>query len=319
MALRDNGSLVLGQRGSGSYHLDGGVLEVGGVNRIRRGNSGAASFQMGGGTLKFSEASSIGSDIDPVLKAGTSSTMDTNGYDVSISGVISGSGNLIKQGTGRLSLLANNTLTGSTEVQSGELTVDGTLTGSSLTVDSGATLNGDGLIAAATTIDGILAPGNSPAVMSFTNGLTLGAGSTTEIEIFANSTSNRGTDFDGLDVSGAFTVTDGATFSIVLNGVGSTVDFDDVFWTSDQSWLIVAGDESPNVGETVLVTVSEDSQGASFDARVGEFAFVVDGNNYRLNFTAAEVIPEPNAFALIGGLMALGAVMRRRGRSGDSA
>ena len=65
---------------------------------------------------------------------------DGGGGDTTFSGVMSGSGNLTKQGSGELTLSGTNTYTGSTTISAGTLTVSGSLSdSSSLSVASGAT------------------------------------------------------------------------------------------------------------------------------------------------------------------------------------
>ena len=55
----------------------------------------------------------------------TGTTVDTTGGNITLDGVLAGSGNLIKSGTGTLTLTATNTYSGSTTVNGGVLAVDG--------------------------------------------------------------------------------------------------------------------------------------------------------------------------------------------------
>ncbi len=92
---------------------------------------------------------------------------DTRGFDLeqagSVANRIGGSiGSIDKTGAGRLTLSAANTYTGPTTVSQGELSVTGsTASGSAVSVASGATLSGAGLIGGTVFIDngGIIAPG----------------------------------------------------------------------------------------------------------------------------------------------------------------
>ena len=112
-----NGSVVIGQRGNGAYHLNGGVLEIGGTNRLRQGDGGTASFNLGGGTLRVA-----GSDLTSSLAinvAAGDSRIDTNGLSATLSGSLSGSGQLHKSGLGTLNLSGSNNLGGSFYVEGG--------------------------------------------------------------------------------------------------------------------------------------------------------------------------------------------------------
>jgi len=310
VSLQDGGNLVLGQQGSGTYNLDGGTLEVGGANRIKTG-TGTGQFNMGGGTLKMIADTSFASDINPNLKSGTTSTVNTNGYSLTLSGGFTGLGNIVKSGDGTLTLAGVSDHSGSTVVSGGALNVTGTHGGSSLTIDSGAELNGSGTIQAATEINGLLAVGNSAGLMSFEDDLTLGSSSTTDLEFFANSSSDRGTNFDAIDVSGLITIEAGATINLIFNGEGSTVDFTDVFWASSQTWLIIDGAANSSISSEITFNVSQDSLGQSLNSEIGEFSFQVNGNDFELIFAP---VPEPAQFAAVLSVfsLALAACRRRR-------
>ena len=79
-------------------------------------------------------------DIRLVLE--NEATIDTNGFDTSVSAVVSGGGNLIKVGAGRLSLTGVNTSTGSATVEGGVLEVSG----SSISDGGSLVINGDGQV-----------------------------------------------------------------------------------------------------------------------------------------------------------------------------
>ncbi|MDP0497742.1 MAG: hypothetical protein Q7Q73_16190 [Verrucomicrobiota bacterium JB024] len=315
VSIRDGGNLVIGQRGTGTYNLDGGVLEAGGSNRIRTGNGGAANFRFGGGTLRVIDSNlSVSSGINPELRTGTTSTIDTNGFNASFAGGFTGSGNLVKTGLGNLTLTGTSTNIGEFSIAQGMLAVNGSL-GGTLVVNNGAGLMGSGVINAATTVSGLLAPGNSPGVLTFTNGLTLTEDSSVEIEFIANSTSGRGTNFDGVDVTGGLlTINPSATLYLSFNGTSSIVNFTDAFWDTNQSWLIFDNALTPDVDLLVFsdIQVSQDAFGNEFTAGIGSFAVSLQGDDVYLDFTA---VPEPSVTAL---LLALGASIvvwqRRRAR-----
>ncbi|MCE0800219.1 autotransporter-associated beta strand repeat-containing protein [Buttiauxella sp. S04-F03] len=93
-----------------------------------------------------------------------------------ISGMISGSGNLAKTGSGTLNLTANNTWTGTTTAQQGVLLINGNQVAATgkTTVNNGATLGGAGVLGGSVVVDdgGHLAAGKD---LSSVGVLTMGA------------------------------------------------------------------------------------------------------------------------------------------------
>jgi autotransporter-associated beta strand protein len=94
---------------SGTYNLTGGTLILKSLGK----GSGTAAFNFGGGRLQASGAFSTSL---PMTLTGTSgnANIDTAGYVVTLSGVLSGDGGLNKLGSGILRLSSNNTYTGGT-------------------------------------------------------------------------------------------------------------------------------------------------------------------------------------------------------------
>ena len=116
------GQLLLGttNTGAGTFTLNpGGTLNVGGTNGIAKG-SGTAGFYLSGGTLKIT-----GSDLTSALPMMLSqfSLIDTSGVTCTLSGPLSGTGGIAKNGGGTLTLSGANTYTGTTAVFAGTLVV----------------------------------------------------------------------------------------------------------------------------------------------------------------------------------------------------
>lgn len=148
-----------------------------------------------GGTLQ-TDAGITSNRAVVVTSAG--GTIDTNGFDSTLSGVINGSGDLTKAGNGILTLTGDNTLTGLTTVAGGVLNLEGTLAGS-VTVNAGASLTGDGTAGSATIL-GTIAPGNSIGELNFGGPTTLSG--TAMIELDAAGAPNA----DLINVAGAVTL-----------------------------------------------------------------------------------------------------------------
>jgi outer membrane autotransporter protein len=109
------GTLYLGHEygsGTGTYNLNGGTLGIKAL--VATGNY---AFNFSGGTLRADAGFTTSANA---TLSGTD-TINTNGYDVTWSGVLSGAGELVKTGSGTLTLSGLNTYTGGTDVKAGKL------------------------------------------------------------------------------------------------------------------------------------------------------------------------------------------------------
>ena len=122
----------------GGLVLESGILEVA-ANTALGDASGDLTFD--GGELRFASAFNLASARGITLDS-LGGRINTNGNDVQIAGVISGSGALSKSGQGRLELTGTNTYTGSTFVGGGVLASDlgNILDASNLITGSGGTI-----------------------------------------------------------------------------------------------------------------------------------------------------------------------------------
>jgi autotransporter-associated beta strand protein len=157
------------------------------VSNISSGTSvGLASIGanpvLSGGTLVLLSGDSSSTAFS-VTSAST--IQNPTSGSATLSGVFSGGGGLTFIGTGSTIMSGANTYSGGTTVSGGTLEVAGpspTGTGD-VFVASAGTLMGTGTIAGNSIVSGVLKPGNSPGYLSFTQSLTLNAGSTYQQDI----------------------------------------------------------------------------------------------------------------------------------------
>lgn len=309
-----------------------GVLTLGGANDF----TGATTVSQG--TIRLGTAGALPTGTAVTL--GASATLDLNGHAATLgqltgagevtlgaasltisqnasttfSGGISGTGGLVKEGNGLLTLSGTNNFTGTTSVGGGELKITGSATHSDFTV-AGGTLSGTGTIANLTlAAGGTLAPGNSPGTLNAGN-TTWAGGGTFEWEI-NNATGTAGTNWDLLAISGGLTITASQAnpFTVSLisllanNSAGDVPNFDAGI---NHTYLIA----STTGGITGFDTTDFilDVSGFTNDY-TGSWSLAVDGTNLHLNY-AATAIPEPATCVLVVGAAMLALALTRRRRS----
>ena len=165
-------SIELGPQagGQGTLNLEvGGTVETGGASGLvpAVGAGATGAFNWTGGTLRV-VGSTLVSGMDATL-GGTGSTLDTNGFDATLSGVLSGSGALTKTGAGTLVLSGLNTYGGGTTVTGGVVSIN-----NASALGSGSMSIGNAELRATSSMD--LATSlnlSGPATVSAVNGVTL--------------------------------------------------------------------------------------------------------------------------------------------------
>ncbi|WP_296347944.1 autotransporter-associated beta strand repeat-containing protein [Reyranella sp.] len=110
----------------------GGILRAGSDSQL--GPAGS-TLTLDDGTVQATASFSSGRQI---VLAGSAGTFDTNGFTLTLTGVLSGSGNLIKTGTGTLVLDGTASYTGDTFVSGG--TLQGTMAALSRNITNNATV-----------------------------------------------------------------------------------------------------------------------------------------------------------------------------------
>ena len=230
----------------------------------------------------------------------------------------SAAGGFTKAGPGTMSLTGASTHTGATTVSAGTLdiasgasltnaggvtvasgatfTVNGTVDGNTI-INLGGVLNGSGTLANVALIDGTIAPGNSPGIMSV--GSLTTTGSTTYSMDIAGTT--PGTGYDQIKVTGTADL--GSTSILTLNITSTPV-------MGEKYWLIDNLGSGPITGTYAGIPQGgQFTQGGTiFEAYYG--ADSASGNLTGGNDMALLVVPEPAAVTLLG--LGFAGLLRRR-------
>ena len=217
--LDGNWSAFTGQLNLGTDSL-GGDFRIG--NSYGYANAGVnladfiSAYHISGSPVAFGALSGS----SQASLSGSAWTVGAKNTDATFAGRIAGS-SITKVGTGAWTLTGSNYYAGTTTVSAGTLFVNGDNHSASgaVTVGASGTLGGTGVLGGATTVGGMLSPGvNGVGTLSFSNHLSLSAGSTVFMEI------NRNT--GAKDLAGTSgTITYGGTLQ-VTNLAGTIVSGD---------------------------------------------------------------------------------------------
>jgi|GEM_PF-1128543 len=151
-------------------------------------------------------------------RAGSTLTFDGTGTQLlsdAVTGTFAFGGVVTKQGSGTW-IIDKNLLADETNVTDGTLIVGVDGVGklfSDVNVSHGATLGGSGTIYGDVVVDGTVAPGNSPGVLSVAGNYTQTAGSTFNAQIDTDSGL-----YDRINASGTATIDPGATLNVMRTG-----------------------------------------------------------------------------------------------------
>lgn len=300
------GNLILNASGSGTASAS---LDLNGNNETVNGLVSA-----GAGARTFVQNNATGTAATLTLGAGNAS----GSFGGTIRNNTSGTGTVAvkKTGTGTQTLSGTNNYTGATIVQAGTLVMNGSLAaGTTTTVGTTGAIAGNGTFNGAVLIEGTHSPGNSAGTQVMAGGVSYAMSSTLDWELATNTT-NLGfgpVNYDQVQVTGgALAVEIGAKIDLIFDMVGSTVDFTDDFWDSQQNWTVVALSGTAAAGLVnnafSIDEISLDSNGLSHGS-FGSFSNSVDGGgNHILTWTP---MPEP-ATAMLAAIGAVSLARRRR-------
>jgi len=227
VTLNDGQSLTL--TGSDDLTLAGDIIGAGalvktGTNTLvlQGNNTYSGGTTINAGSVVGNSASLGGAILN---NAALTFNQLTNG---TYSGVLSGTGTLVKEGAGRLLLSGGNSLTGDTTINAGTLQVDGSLASQTVNVNSGATLTGNGSLGGAVNLGNganlALAAGNVLTLGS----LAMDAGSNLNVGLGVPSLTALANVTSDLTLDGTLNVTDLGGYGIgvyrIMNYGGSLTD-----------------------------------------------------------------------------------------------
>ena len=271
----------------------GSTIAVGGTNGIvdNEGSAGSYAFYLAGGTLKDT-GSDLTSAVNISLLFSSNSTVDTNGLNTTLSGVLSGDGSsLTKAGSGTLLLSGQNTYTGGTDI------TGGTLLGTTSSFGSGGIVD-DAALEVAQETSGILEnplSGNG----SFTKSGSGSVGIEGDDSAFTGATSIVGGTLDvgGSLANSAVSVSNGGTLA-GTGTVGNTQIIAGGILAPASSGQIGTMTVNGNLGMTAGSTLAIDAAGTPTGAGLS-----VNGTSYQR--MSSDLVNVMGAVTLSGGTVRL--------------
>ena len=163
---------------NGAVSGPGAIVKAGSGNLVLNGSNSFAGLGVGAGTVTVGSSTAAGTGTialaggttlaaggagltlaNAVTTAGVG-TVNTNGFDLALSGPITGPGSIVETGTGSLNLGGVSSYAGATTVAGGQLRVTGSLTNSVVMLASGTSIRGTGSVAGLVASSGsTVAPG----------------------------------------------------------------------------------------------------------------------------------------------------------------
>jgi outer membrane autotransporter protein len=220
-AAEDEIILIADNTFTGGTTLTNGTITLGHDNALGTGDLTLA----GDGSLhSTADDRAIANDID----TGGNVLTVAGDFDLTLDGVISGAGALLKQAENTLTLTNDSTYTGDTDIDAGVLFFDDASVAGLVNVNDTGTLRGTGTVGGNLNVldGGTVEPGASIGTLAVGGDFDLQTGGTLAVELNADDLTS-----DLLDVTGAATLANGSTIDASLIGEGYIV--------SDQAFTII--------------------------------------------------------------------------------
>jgi len=219
LELTGSGTVILTgtNTNTGNTLVKAGTLQVSSDQNL---GASSAGVTLDGGALAITASSTIARAM--VVNAGNGSVDVDTGDIVTLTGVVSGAGDLELTGSGTVILTGTNTHTGATNLTSGLLSLDGSTASSTITVASGTELSGSGSTTGNVIINGNIAPGASPGTLSVAGDFTMNSTSTFDLDVDGRTYSATGGagSYDRIAVTGATSVfTAAGTIAPITRGI----------------------------------------------------------------------------------------------------
>lgn len=241
--LMGSGSLTVGSSADSSFFgvlsQSGTVIKQGsGLWNLHNANTFTGGLNITSGTVRIHGPTTLADTLPVAISSGTTLSLNNQNETIGlVSGLgtvnlgsgtltttvsgnatltpeLTGTGGLTKAGSGTLLITSAKAYTGATTVASGTLIVNTNLNNSSgVSVANGAVLKGSGTVGA-TTVNGTLAPGNSPGILT-TGNLSLASGSFLDMEIGGVTPGNVADSHDQVVVTGTVNIAGTADLNIV--------------------------------------------------------------------------------------------------------
>jgi len=320
LKLHGSGTLILGAANtfSGDIVATQGTLQLGATGAL----PGGASVTLGAGTtLNLAGFAATLGKLDGAgnIALGTANLTVAQAGNSTYSGVISGTGGLIKNNAGALTLTGTHTFSGATEINGGQLRLNGSAANSAFTINGG-TFSGNATIGALTLASGgTLSPGNSPGVTQASHTEWQGGGAFTFEINQRDGTAGGPNGWDLLNVTGSLsiTATSGSPFSVGLttltfaNASGVPQNFSA---TGNYAFAFVTTSSGIIGFNPAAFTLNAAGVDGSL---LGTWSLSLANSNRDLQLIyTGSAIPEPSTYAALVGLGALviAGWRRKRGR-----
>ncbi|WP_448191403.1 beta strand repeat-containing protein [Azospirillum sp. sgz301742] len=257
---------------TGTTTINAGSVSISAGNKI-----GSGAITLNGGTLDITG----GIIFNRSIVLGASHGTISNSQSVTLSGVISGTGNLTKTGAGQLALTGTNTYTGTTTISSGWVSISaankigtGAITvngGSTLDITGATTLNRNIVLGGGTGTIRITAAVTLSGVISGTGNLTKTGGSTLTLSGSNTYTGTTTVSAGTLSIGGSSNI---GTAAITLDG--GTLAITDA--TSLSRNIVLAGGNG-TVNASAAATLSGVISGAGNLTKSGASTLTLSGTN----------------------------------------